>query len=282
MSMTDLRHGDRGPAVLELQLLLLMTGHDPGPIDGVFGPRTLAAWSGLAESRGWVEENGPTVDVSDGDMAMLRAIPRRAVELPRILTPITAVDMRIALVAGYMAGDPGGPGTEHMGNAVRVALAQLCVEHGCEAWDGRQWAKLDDAGHLPRPWLTPFQAGAQTYVYVWSNNIGNRQVSRGDRGLAQSGPEMPTIPWFSMSPMEGSGSSAHKVTSAHYAYPNAAEGAAAYWRFLRDHCGPTLAAFEAGDPAAAAHELKVGAWRYSGDEGAYMKAMIDRFNHLET
>lgn len=38
-----LRKGDRGQAVRELQDMLKRLGHNPGPIDGVFGPKTEAA-----------------------------------------------------------------------------------------------------------------------------------------------------------------------------------------------------------------------------------------------
>lgn len=265
--MTTLRQGDRGPAVLELQALLAMTGHDPGPLDGVFGPRTLRAFEA------WYSLPEALTSVTDDDLAALRALSRRAVELPRILTPIAAVDMRIALAAGYHATDPVGAGYERIedmpgaGNAVRVALAQLAVEHGCRPWsDG-----LVMRQHLPPTWLCP-QPAEQAYLYVWDFDIGNRQIRREDG---------PMVPWFSMSPVEGSGATAHKVMSAHYAYPNAAEGAAAYWRFLRDHCASALAAFERGDPAAAAKGLKHGGWGYSGDEEAYTRGMVDRFRGIE-
>lgn len=38
-----LERGDRGPAVAALQRRLARAGQDPGPLDGIFGPRTLAA-----------------------------------------------------------------------------------------------------------------------------------------------------------------------------------------------------------------------------------------------
>lgn len=38
-----LRQGHRGAAVRRLQQLLLAAGYSPGPIDGIFGPRTLRA-----------------------------------------------------------------------------------------------------------------------------------------------------------------------------------------------------------------------------------------------
>jgi len=38
-----LRIGSRGPAVEELQRILTSLGYNPGPIDGIFGPRTRSA-----------------------------------------------------------------------------------------------------------------------------------------------------------------------------------------------------------------------------------------------
>jgi hypothetical protein len=267
-----IRQGDRGPAVLELQTLLAMTGHDPGPLDGVFGEKT---WAAVASAR------APLPIVTDADMEQIRAHPRRAVELPRMLTPVSAVDMRIALVAGYAStfGDSFPQADGKGPRAVRVALAQLCVEHRCETWTMATRDRLSEQSILPAAWLWPTH-GAPAYVAVWNNNVGNRQVGRGDRSESYFPLGPPIVPWFSMSPVEGSGATAHRATSAHYAYPNVAEGAAAYWRFLRDHCAGALEAFERGDPAAAAHELKISAWHFSGDEHEYARAMVDRFKSM--
>jgi hypothetical protein len=274
--MTTLRQGDRGAAVLELQTLLAMTGHDPGALDGAFGPRTQAAYTAATAS----------TFAHDEDVADLRSLPRRAVELPRLLTPVSAVDMRIALVAGYAS--TFGDIAEAMASAalaVRVALAQLCVEHGCETWTMVTRDRLSAQGILPAAWLWPTH-GEQAYIAVWRKNVGNMQVRAENMSPAPDHPlaamvSRPTVPWFSMSPVEGSGATAHRATSAHYAYPNVAEGAAAYWRFLRDHCAGALAAFERGDPAAAAHELKISAWHFSGDEHEYARAMADRFASIK-
>lgn len=56
-----LKQGDRGSQVRTLQTRLELTGHDPGPIDGIFGPKTLAAVSDFQlamglESTGVVDE----------------------------------------------------------------------------------------------------------------------------------------------------------------------------------------------------------------------------------
>ncbi len=47
-----LSQGDRGPAVTRLQALLKNAGFDPGPADGIFGPRTDAAVRAFQRQRG--------------------------------------------------------------------------------------------------------------------------------------------------------------------------------------------------------------------------------------
>ena len=43
MAEPVLRRGSSGTAVRQLQEALKEAGHDPGPIDGIFGPKTEAA-----------------------------------------------------------------------------------------------------------------------------------------------------------------------------------------------------------------------------------------------
>jgi peptidoglycan hydrolase-like protein with peptidoglycan-binding domain len=47
-----LKEGSSGPAVMKLQRLLLEAGMHPGPVDGKFGPGTLAAVASYQETRG--------------------------------------------------------------------------------------------------------------------------------------------------------------------------------------------------------------------------------------
>ncbi|MBI5157751.1 MAG: peptidoglycan-binding protein [Acidimicrobiia bacterium] len=47
---SGLRTGDRGDRVLELQRLLAAAGHNPGPLDGVFGSKTAAAVSAFQQA----------------------------------------------------------------------------------------------------------------------------------------------------------------------------------------------------------------------------------------
>ncbi len=53
-----LRLGDRGPQVIRLQILLQTARFNPGPIDGIFGPRTQSALIAFQRSTGQIEVTG--------------------------------------------------------------------------------------------------------------------------------------------------------------------------------------------------------------------------------
>lgn len=52
----ELRIGSTGPAVRQLQQLLINAGFNPGPVDGIFGPQTQAAVIAFQRSRGLVQD----------------------------------------------------------------------------------------------------------------------------------------------------------------------------------------------------------------------------------
>lgn len=53
-----LRQGDRGPAVSRFQTLLKIAYFNPGPVDGIFGPRTKAALMSFQKSQKELELTG--------------------------------------------------------------------------------------------------------------------------------------------------------------------------------------------------------------------------------
>lgn len=53
-----LRQGDRGPSVSRFQTLLQIAGFNPGPIDGIFGPRTQAALVAFQLSQKELDKTG--------------------------------------------------------------------------------------------------------------------------------------------------------------------------------------------------------------------------------
>lgn len=79
------RYGSRGPHVLDLQQRLRNAGHDPGPVDGLFGPRTEAAVQSYQRSRGLAVDGvvgrqtwgalGRTSSSSSGHAAPPPAVP---------------------------------------------------------------------------------------------------------------------------------------------------------------------------------------------------------------
>ncbi|HHW56183.1 MAG TPA: LysM peptidoglycan-binding domain-containing protein [Clostridia bacterium] len=74
-----LKIGDRGPFVVNLQARLKSLGFDPGPIDGVFGPKTEAAVKAYQQSRG-LPVSGIVNDITWN--ALLFATPPAATPIP--------------------------------------------------------------------------------------------------------------------------------------------------------------------------------------------------------
>ena len=225
--------------MLHLQLLLAMSGRDPGPLDGVWGPRTehacLASTVGQWRKRG---DSGPIeLVVEAGDIEILRAAQRRPVEVRAVRTPIIEVNMRIALAAGYAVVFDRDPNPL----AVRVALAQLVIEHGCTEWS----ATIAKENPAPCPPLW----GERAFVDVWDFNVGNQQVPFSQR-------ERPPVPHFYLTPDEVLPGGRRPVRSPHPAFSCAAEGAVAYWTRLDRDYPHVLPAYEAGDPEQAAVLLK--------------------------
>ncbi|MDX1691302.1 MAG: peptidoglycan-binding protein [Acidimicrobiia bacterium] len=82
-----LRPGDRGDGVRRLQQDLTAAGHDPGPIDGVYGPGTIAAVRGFQRAAGLVVDGkagrntlarlAEAVDEADDPLPVDRPMLRR-------------------------------------------------------------------------------------------------------------------------------------------------------------------------------------------------------------
>ncbi len=248
MSAADpLREGERGEHVIELQLLLKFTGYDPGPVDGIFGELTAAAVKAFEREEGLLIPSGY---LSAPLYETLRVSLRLAIEVPRVSTPASEEELRLAIRRSYVevVRPPGPDGTQVIGvpqmrNAVLVALAHLAVEHGPD-------------GH-----------GIHTF------NVGNIQ-------LAREVAAHPTAPWFRLASVEGEGATAGKREAIYPAFANLLDGCVAYWTFLREHCAEALARFEAGDPAGACHSLKVGAWHFSGNEEQYRIDMVSGYHRI--
>ncbi len=243
-----LREGDRGGRVVELQLLLRMTGHDPGPVDGIFGPLTVAAFNAGAPGHGAAYED---------EIAYLRKMRRLAVEVPRVSTPASEEEQARALALAYTRVFADlHPAPTVLRQPLLVALAQLAVEHGPD-------------GH-----------GIHTF------NVGNIQVPHQLIDGRSSLPLVPWFDLVSkevLSVTDKEGKIVRRdvdMKSPYYAHANLLEGCVAYWTFLRQHCAEALARFEAGDTAGACHALKVGAWHFSGNEEQYRIDMVSGYHRI--
>ncbi len=252
-AVEPLREGDRGERVVELQLLLRMTGENTGPIDGIYGKLTRSAFV----------RAGFAIDPIDGfTLGLLRARQRLAIEMPRVSTPTSEEELRLAIGRSYVeVVRPSGPdgtqvGVPQMRNAVLVALAHLAVEHGA------------------------------TYAAIHTFNVGNIQVPHQQIDGRSS---LPRVPWFDLVSKEvltvtdKDGKIVRREVDMKSPYPahaNLLEGCVAYWTFLREHCPEALARFEAGDPAGACHALKVGAWHFSGNEEQYRVDMVSGYHRI--
>lgn len=97
---------------------------------------------------------------------------------------------------------------------------------------------------------------------VWNFNLGNRDAGDGWTGDV-----------FELTAREVIEGESVERTKRLRAYDNAAAGAQGYWLLLAEpRFAPALVAFDAGDPVAAAHALKVGRW-YTGSETGYARNM---------
>lgn len=112
----------QGPAVLELQLLLITRGFSPGPLDGIYGPKT-----GAAVERARVAAKLPPLSSSAASLLQwLRSVAPKPIELLRIRTPIASKNLAQALREGhkhYFDEEPSG-------RRLRMARAHCALEHG--------------------------------------------------------------------------------------------------------------------------------------------------------
>ena len=138
-----LKRGASGTAVRQLQAALKEAGHDPGPIDGQFGPATEAA------VRAFQQEKGIAVDGVVGDITWLN-IDEDAVFHHPVLRrgakglAVRRVQKRLTL-AGYDAGDVDGI----FGSATEAGVKALQRASGL-ADDGivgpQTWNAIDSLG----------------------------------------------------------------------------------------------------------------------------------------
>ena len=118
-----LRLGLSGVDVVTLQTLLRARGHDPGPADGRFGPRTDAATRAFQASRG-LHADGIVGPQTRAELAIESAPERRRV--PRVRTPLSDAGLMSALAWGHEAHF----GTQPSRARLSVAWAHVGIENG--------------------------------------------------------------------------------------------------------------------------------------------------------
>lgn len=158
----SLARGAVGTAVRSLQLLLLLEGHSPGAVDGIYGPVTAAALRAAQAALGL-----PATGAADQEtLGALRQGSRARVELPRARTPLE----RSELVAALRAGHERAVGEVPSEPRAQVAMAQLLVEHGADLhaiWTFNL-GNLQAPTEWPRPWFvmtaTEIIRGKPTWV----------------------------------------------------------------------------------------------------------------------
>ena len=153
--------------------------------------------------------------------------------VPHILTPIPLASLPRILDSGHHATIGYCPGPD----VLALAFAHLCFEHGREG------------GNLHG---------------VWCNNLGNIDAEWADRGD-------PSVNLFwTVQECEGPACEYH-ATHVRRAFDTAEEGAAYYWKSLRERFPDAFYAMSQGvEPFVKA--LKAARY-FSGDEAAYVRGL---------
>ena len=163
------------------------------------------------------------------------AVPPGA-EVPRMRTPLTAIELRSALILGHRETTGGDIPPARL----RASWCMAAVEH---------------AGYLAR--VTPVVVGGA----VWCNNIGNIGVGKwaGD--------------WFALAAEELLASGRRVVTQRLRAHSGPVDGAADYWAFLLGGYPEAIEAMDRGDLPGVARALKERRY-YTALESEYARGLV--------
>jgi peptidoglycan hydrolase-like protein with peptidoglycan-binding domain len=145
MAEPVLKKGSSDPAVRDLQVALKALGHDPGPIDGVFGQTTDTAVKAFQQEReipvDGVVGKVTWINIDEADQS------EPALRLGASGLPVRRAQKRMSLV-GFEVGGVDG----RYGGKTEAAVRQLQQQHGITA-DGvvghQTWqviAALEDEG----------------------------------------------------------------------------------------------------------------------------------------
>ena len=131
MAEPVLKKGSNDPAVRDLQAALKALGHDPGPIDGVFGPTTEAAVKAFQQERE-IPADGVVgrvtwINIDEADQS------EPTLTLGASGLPVRRAQKRMSLV-GYQVGGVDG----RYGSKTEAAVKQLQQQHAITADGGRR------------------------------------------------------------------------------------------------------------------------------------------------
>ena len=139
MAEPNLQNGSADPAVRDLQEALKALGHDPGPIDGMFGTMTEAAVKAFQQARGITADGivGKVtwINIDEADQS------EPVLKMGSTGLPVRRAQKRMSLV-GYDVGGVDG----RYGTRTEVAVKNLQQQRGL-AVDGvvgpETWSIID-------------------------------------------------------------------------------------------------------------------------------------------
>lgn len=220
VSLANLESGDRNGDVKVFQAALKAKGHDPGPVDGVYGPRTKAACASFQRAQGWSGDGanglpGPKTVAALGLRLTGSTAPagepahdytkttyggKRVNQRTKIMLEAAAADFGQAFTltqGSYNTGVGASAGTHDGGGVVDISVS------------GWSRAKMDRAVQALRraglaAWLRTPAQGFSYHIHAVA--IGDREMSaaaksqisqwKRDRdGLAAQGPDPAPDPY---------------------------------------------------------------------------------------
>jgi hypothetical protein len=227
-----LRLGSSGVDVLALQSLLRTRGHDPGPSDARFGPRTDVAVRTFQATRG-LHVDGIVGPQTRAELAIQSTPTRRRV--PKARTPLSAAGLASTLARGHEAYF----GTQPTRARLSVAWSHVALENGRGAevycnnfgnitgfrWSGAVYAiVVDERDVTTNKWSRKemlfrahdtAQDGAVSYWDVLSKSYGEA-LPLFDLGRPfEAALKLGELVWFTETPEQY----ADRMTRVHRAFP---------------------------------------------------------------
>jgi len=172
--------GSTGPEVAQVQRMLAERGYDPGPVDGIFGPRTRQAVISFQEAHGLARDGivGPLTLAALKSAGAQPGRSERAVLSGR----------KVVVDPGHGGPNPGAvgaSGTREADNvlAIGLSLAQMLKAAGADVVLTRdadvqpRAPQKPSAGQLEARVLVANASGAHLFVSIHNNAHRDRSIS---------------------------------------------------------------------------------------------------------